>query len=140
MSAPTRRSVVRAGVWTVPVVVTAAAAPAFAGTGTTPPVTVDLNGVACKLPGAPNDWSYRMTLNFTNTTAAPLTVVVTAFSISGAPTSVFSPGTFTIDPGSHLEVFTVSSSNSANRDATITYTVNGQSVTSAIHFSSFHPC
>ena len=51
MNKPSRRAVVRTGVWAVPVVATASMAPAFAGSGTPPPVTIDGVGAACKLPG-----------------------------------------------------------------------------------------
>ena len=69
MNKPSRRAVVRTGVWAVPVVATAAAAPAFAGTGTPPPVTIGAVGRGCKLPGNSTDVykGYRMVLTFDNT-------------------------------------------------------------------------
>jgi hypothetical protein len=51
MNKPSRRAVVRTGVWAVPVVGTAAAAPAFARTGEVPPVSIDGIGQGGTFPG-----------------------------------------------------------------------------------------
>jgi|tagenome__1003787_1003787.scaffolds.fasta_scaffold19166418_2 hypothetical protein len=53
MTRPSRRAVVRTGVWAVPVVATRAAAPAFAGRGAPRPLTVDRGSAACRLPNDP---------------------------------------------------------------------------------------
>jgi hypothetical protein len=142
MNKPSRRAVVRTGVWAVPAVATAAAAPAFAGTGEPPPVTIDGVGQACKLPGQSTDvnYGYRMVLTFHNTsgTAQPITIV--NFNISGKPTTDIDPTSFTVATGDTMKVFIVTSSNSAQRDATVTYIVDGQTVTTAVVFDSFKPC
>lgn len=142
MNKPSRRAVVRTGVWAVPVVATAAAAPAFAGTGTPPPVTIDGVGAACKLPGNSTDvrQGYRMVLTFHNTSGAALPVTITSFSISGAPTTDVTPKSLTVPNGDSTRVFIVQSSTSSQRAATVSYLVAGQSVSTVVDFGSFEPC
>jgi hypothetical protein len=142
MKKPSRRAVVRTGVWAVPVVATAAAAPAFAGTNAPPPVTVDAVGAACKLPGSSTDVrkGYRMVLTFHNTSGSPQAVVVTSFTISGAPTTDVTPKSFTVPNGISSRVFIVQSSTSSQRSATVSYLVNGQSRSTVVDFGSFNPC
>jgi len=141
MNKPSRRAVVRTGVWSVPVVAVATIAPAYATTsGNPPPVTITGVGSGCKLPGNPNDWSYRIVLNFKSTSSTAEAITILKFDISGAPTSTFSPATFTVPSGVSSKAFVVSSSNSANRSATITYTVEGQTYTVAVAVPTFHPC
>jgi len=142
MNKPSRRAVVRTGVWAVPVVATAAAAPAFAGTGAPPPVTIDCVGAACKLPGNSTDVlkGYRMVLTFLNTSASPEPVTITSFTISGAPTTDITPKSFTVPHGTSTRVFIVKSTTSAQRSATVSYLSAGQSKSVVVDFGSFDPC
>jgi hypothetical protein len=142
MKKPSRRAVVRTGVWAVPVVATAAAAPAFAGTGTKPPVYVDAVGHGCKLPGNSTDVrkGYRMVLTFHNTTGSVQAVTVTSFTISGAPTTDLTPKSFSVPPGTSTKVFIVQSTTSAQRTATVSYLVAAQSQSTVVDFGSFKPC
>ena len=78
MKKPSRRAVVRTGVWAVPVV--AAAAPARAGT-TTPQVEIQSMGSGCQLPGrsmhdGETFFDYRMVVTFDNRTAAPQVIAL----------------------------------------------------------------
>ncbi len=141
MNKPSRRAVVRTGVWAVPVVASATIAPAYASTsGNPPPVQITGVGGGCKLPGSPNDWSYRIVLLFHSNSSTDETVTIVKFDISGAPTSTFDPSTFTVPPGDSSKTFTVSSTNSANRTATLTYMVEGQTYTVVVNVPTFHPC
>jgi len=142
MKKPSRRAVVRTGVWTVPVIATAAAAPAFAGTCNPPPVSVDGVGYGCKLPGDSTDVhkGYRMVLTFHNTSRSAQPTTVTSFTISGAPTTDFTPKSFTVPPGTSTKVFIVQSTTSAERAATVSYLVAGQSKVKVVDFGSFKPC
>ena len=140
MNKPSRRAVVRTGVWAVPVA--AAAAPAFAGTGTPPPVTVDGLGAACELPGNRTDVrkGYRMVLTFHNTGESVLPVTITSFSISGAPMTDVTPKSFTVPNGTSTRVFIVQSPTSPQRSATVSYLVAGRSRSMVVDFRSFEPC
>ena len=142
MNKPRRRAVVRTGVWAVPVVATAAAAPAFAGTGEPPPVTIDGVGVGCKFPGRSTDiaFGYRMILTFHNTSGIPQPIVVESFTISGKATTDFIPKAFTVPAGDSPKLFIVESSTSSQRFATVTYMVDGQTVTTVVDFTKFDPC
>jgi hypothetical protein len=142
MKKPSRRAVVRTGVWAVPVVATAAAAPAFAGTGTPSPVTVDCVGVACKLPGGSSDVrkGYRMVLTFHNTSGSAQPITITSFSIGGAPTTDVTPKSFAVPIGTSTRVFMVQSTTSSQRAATVSYLVAGQSRSQVVDFGSFKPC
>jgi hypothetical protein len=146
MNKPSRRAVVRTGVWAVPVVATAAAAPAFAGTGTPPPVTIDSVGAACKLPGhSTHDgatwYGYRMVVTFENNTASTQDATLLDFSINHKPTEGFPTGSvLALAPGATPELFIVTSTESSQRTATITYSVNGQTYTQTVTFPSFNPC
>jgi hypothetical protein len=141
MNKPSRRAVVRTGVWAVPVIATAAAAPAFAGTET-PPVTIDANGAACKLPGHSTDvaYGYRMVLTFHNTSGTPQAIHIDSFTISGKTTTDFTPTDFIVPDGDSTKVFIVQSSDSSQRSATVCYTVESQTVCTAVTFPSFAPC
>jgi hypothetical protein len=139
MSAPTRRSVVRAGVWTVPVVVTAAAAPAFAGSGTTCPVTIDLNGQACEQPCGGKKHAYRVSLTTHNSSTSNKTVTLTSFTFATGSTTV-SPASFVAAHGTSTHVVVVTSTTAASHDATIVYAVDGHTYTATVHFSSFKSC
>jgi hypothetical protein len=142
MKKPSRRAVVRTGVWAVPVVATAAAAPSFAGTHAPPPVTVDCVGHGCKLPGSSTDVrkGYRMVLTFHNASADPQPVTVTSFTISGAPTTDLTPKSFTVPSGTSTRVFVVQSTTSSQRAATVSLLVAGQSQSTVVDFGSFKPC
>jgi hypothetical protein len=142
MKKPSRRAVVRTGVWAVPVVATAAAAPAFAGTSTPCPVTVDAVGAACKLPGSSTDVrkGYRMLLTFHNSSQSAQAITVTSFTISGAPTTQFTPKSFMVPPGTSTKVFIVQSTTSSQRAATVSYVVASQSTSVVVDFGSFNPC
>lgn len=142
MNKPSRRAVVRTGVWAVPVIATAAAAPAFAGTNDPPPVTIDAIGQACKLPGQSTDvdYGYRMVLTFHNTSASAQPITIVSFKISGAPTTDITPKQFTLSTGDSTKLFIVQSTNSAQRDATVTYLVDGQTISTVVSFASFNPC
>lgn len=146
MNKPSRRAVVRTGVWAVPVVATAAAAPAFAGTGTPPPVTIDSVGSGCKLPGESTHdgatyFGYRMVVTFENNTSSTQNVTLLDFKISGKATTGFPVGSvLTLAPGATPELFIVTSSASSQRTATITYSVNQQTYTATVTFPDFNPC
>lgn len=148
MNKPSRRAVVRTGVWAVPVVATAAAAPSFAGTGDSGctangDVCVSGTGTGCKLPGKSTDvdFGYRMVVTFTNKTTAPAEVTLIGFTISGKPTAGFPVGqVLTLTPGANPEVFTVTSSASSQRTAAITYQYQGATYQQTVAFDNFHPC
>ena len=142
MKKPSRRAVVRTGVWAVPVIATAAAAPAFAGTGTPPPVSVDAVGHGCKLPGGSTEVrkGYRMVLTFHNTSGSAQPITITSFTISGAPTTDVTPKSFTVPTGTSTRVFIVQSSTSSERAATVSYLAGGQSRSTVVDFGSFKPC
>lgn len=142
MNKPSRRAVVRTGVWAVPVVATAAAAPAFAGTGD-PPVTIDGVGAACKLPGNSTDVykGYRMVLTFHNTSGSSQNITILDFKITGAAVSDFTPKTFMVPNGDTTKLFIVTSTTSSQRQATVTYAVDGvQQPPAVIGFPTFDPC
>jgi hypothetical protein len=142
MNKPSRRAVVRTGVWAVPVVATAAAAPAFAGTGEPPPVTIDGIGQGCKFPGHSTEvaFGYRMTLTFHNTSGVVQPITIVSFEISGKATTDVTPKSFTVPDGDSPKTFIVQSSTSSQRFATVTYIVDGQTVTTVVDFGSFPPC
>src|SRR3954452_18371911 len=128
MNKPSRRAVVRTGVWAVPVVATVAAAPAFAATsGNPPPVTIDAVGSVCKDPGeGQNTKDYEFTLTFTNTTASSQTVLISNFNFKDRdnvpdPASVVVPANTTMNQTFKLTNFDDSSSNPV---ATIMYSVS----------------
>ena len=155
MNKPSRRAVVRTGVWAVPAVATVAAAPAFAiQSGGTPPVEVTGVLDGCKFPGHSshdeNTWyGYKFVIGFHNTTAGSATVGITcdSLTISGADTTEISPcpESFVVGAGQTVpRTYTVQSENSAQRTATLTYTVSNsdgtQSYTAALTWSDFPPC
>src|SRR3954454_18319893 len=117
MNKASRRAVVRTGVWAVPVVATAAAAPAFAGT-TTPPVDVEAMGSGCKLPGHSTHngetfYGYRMVVTFDNNTTSSQVITLIDFTISHKAVTGFpTGGQLTLQPGANPELFIVTSSAS----------------------------
>lgn len=151
MNKPSRRAVVRTGVWAVPVVATAAAVPAFA-TGSGPSCTQDGNvcvegiGSGCKLPGESTHngetyFGYRMVVTFDNNTTSDITITLDDFQISGKPTIGFPTGSvLTLSPDANPELFIVTSSASSQRSATIFYTYNAVQYSATVHFDTFNPC
>jgi hypothetical protein len=145
MNKPSRRAVVRTGVWAVPVVATAAAAPAFAGTST-PPVDIESVGSGCKLPGhsTHNGVTYygnRMVVTFDNITATDQDVTLIDVTSSGKAVTGFPTGSvLTLAPGPNPELFIVTSSASSQRTATITYQYGGTIYTKTVTFPDFNPC
>jgi hypothetical protein len=144
MNKPSRRAVVRTGVWAVPVVATVAAAPAFAATsGGPPPVTIDGMGTACKLPGeGQHSKDYRFTLSFDSNSANPETVTINSFDFKGS-TYTPSPNTVVVpaNASNFLSTFTLFGfTNSSQESATITYTVDGITGTATVSFPAFPPC
>jgi hypothetical protein len=143
MNKPSRRAVVRTGVWAVPVVATAAAAPAFAGTGEPPPpVTIDGIGQGCKFPGQSTEvpFGYRMTLTFHNTSGVSQPIVIVSFVISGKAATEVDPTSFTVPADDSTKTFVVQSTTSSQRFATVIYEVAGQTETTVVDFGSFPPC
>jgi hypothetical protein len=155
MNKPSRRAVVRTGVWAVPAVTVAAATPAFAtvvsGGGCVGEVCLSASGHACKLPGHSTHnnetyYGYRMLLNFTNDSGDLKTVTIDSITFSGGATIV-DPGSSTIivDPsctspaGCDYVVF-IQSTNSANHTAVVCFTVDGQQDCASVIFPSFNPC
>ena len=142
MNKPSRRSVVRTGVWAVPVVATAAAAPSFAGTGT-PPVTIGGVGQVCKLPGnGQHSKDYRFTIYFSSSSSTPLVVTINDVDFKGVH-SVPDPDTVTIPAGSQNMQFEFTlygyNDSSSNPVATITYTVNTVQYTAQVEFMTSTP-
>jgi hypothetical protein len=150
MNKPSRRAVVRTGVWAVPVVATASAVPAFAGSTdnctTDGKVCVEGVGSGCKLPGHSTHngetfYGYRMVVTFDNNTNADITITLDSFSISGKPTQGFPSGSqLTLSPGANPELFIVTSSASSQRSATIFYTYDAVQYHATVSFDTFNPC
>jgi hypothetical protein len=146
MNKPSRRAVVRTGVWAVPVVATASMAPAFAGSGT-PPVEITGVAAACKMPGEPRGKSYAIILNVHNSSdAVTLNITDITIKVTGAPVTTigYCPSTFTIPPGdSQITVFVTDGINSQNKaaDISIFYTspVDQGTQVFTFHVDSFHP-
>jgi hypothetical protein len=150
MNKPSRRSVVRTGVWAVPAVATAAAAPAFAGSvPCTADVCISPEGSGCKLPGHSNGlpdtyFGYRMLVTFTNHTDTEQTITITDFQISGKEALPNLKGTQVVVPVTGtVHVFIVNSTDSSARSATICYTINGEGpevICTPVSFPTFKPC
>ncbi len=144
MNKPSRRAVVRTGVWAVPAVATVAAAPAFAATSGPPPVTIGAVGTVCKDPGSgQNTKDYEFTVAFANTTASSQTVLINKINFKGkdntpAPASVVVPANSSLNQAFKLFKFSNSSSNPV---ATFYYSVSGTSCTATVTFGTpIHPC
>jgi hypothetical protein len=137
MKKPSRRAVVRTGVWAVPVV--AAAAPARAGT-TTPQVEIRSMGSGCQLPGrsmhdGETFFDYRMVVTFDNRTAAPQVIALIDLTINGKPVTGFPTGSqVSLQPGQNPQLFVVNSAARSQRAATITYQYNGTILTQMVTF------
>lgn len=150
MNKPSRRAVVRTGVWAVPAVAVATSAPAFAGSTDNCTndgnVCVEGTGTGCKLPGhSTHDgetfYGYRMVVTFDNNTAADIDITLDSFTISGKATTGFPAGTIlTLSPGANPTLFIVTSSASSQRSATIFYTYNAVQYQATVAFDTFNPC
>lgn len=156
MNKPSRRAVVRTGVWAVPAVTVAAAAPAFAtvsGGGCAGEVCLSGEGSSCKLPGhSTHDnttwYGYRMKLTFFNDSGADQQVEVTSVDFSHGTQTVVSyggpytvPATCTTASGGCSDfILIVQSTNSAQHSADICFTAQGQSACVTVHFPTFNPC
>jgi hypothetical protein len=142
MKKPSRRAVVRTGVWAVPVV--AAAAPAFPAS-TTPPVDIEQMGSARKLAGrgahhGETLYDYRMVVTFDNTTASPQVVALIDLTVGGKAVTGFPTGSeITLQPGSNQQVLVVTGPASSERTATITYQYGGNIVTRTVAFPDLNP-
>jgi hypothetical protein len=144
MNKPSRRAVVRTGVWAVPVVATAAAAPSFAGTDTPPPVTIGAVGLVCKDPGeGQNTKDYEFTITFTNTTGSSQTALISNFSFKDRDNTPV-PASVTIPANSSLNqtfILTNFDDSSSNPLAVISYSVSGSSFTASVTFDTpIKPC
>jgi hypothetical protein len=145
MNKPSRRAVVRTGVWAVPVVATAAATPAFAGT-TTPQVDIECMGSGFQLPdhsthGVETCYGYRMVVTFDNNTTSSQVVALIDFTISGRAVTGFPTGNqVTLQPGPNPQLFILTSSASSHRTATVTYQYAGNIYTKTVTFGDFKPC
>jgi hypothetical protein len=137
MKKPSRRAVVRTGVWAVPVVATAA--PASAGT-TTPQVEIESMGSGCQLPGrsmhdGETFFDYRMVVTFDNLTASPQVIALIDLTINGKPVTGFPTGSqVSLQPGPNPQLFVVNSAARSQRAATITYQYNGTILTQMVTF------
>jgi hypothetical protein len=141
MNKPSRRAVVRTGVWAVPVVAVAAAAPALATSGP-PPVTITGLAGGCKLPGNPRGKSYAITLNITNSSSTPQAFSIDGVTVTGTPVGSACPNTFSVPSGNSQVTFYISDlQNSQQKDATVTisYESNGTPETFSFQINGFHP-
>jgi len=146
MNKPSRRAVVRTGVWAVPVVATASMAAAFAGPGVPP---IEITGVvaSCKLPVEVRGKSYALIFSVHNSsTTDALSITEIDITVTGAPVKqvAYCPSTVTIPPGdSTLTVFVTDGINGQQKaaDITIFYTSPLDSGVQffTFHVDSFHP-
>ena len=137
-----RRTVARGMAWTIPVVVTVAAAPAY-GTVSPGPVYIDYISESCKFPGQSvpgKEYGYKMLIVWTNNEDFAVEVTINQFDISGKVTTDVSPKVFTLTPGQNFVEFVVFSSNSAQREGYISYTALGQTTNQRVDFPAFPPC
>ncbi len=135
MNKPSRRAVVRTGVWSIPVVATVAAAPAFATVSNTQCVTITGFGGGCKLPGKPRGKSYAITLHLANS-GKPQTVTIESITVTGAPLVQECPTTFAVPSGSSDIVIYVSDvKNSQQKHATVTLTYTSAGTTQQFSFT-----
>ena len=141
MNKPSRRAVVRTGVWAVPVVATAAVAPAFATVSCTDCVTITGFAGGCKMPGNPRGKSYAITLNVTNP-GAPQTMSIDGITVTGAPLVQECPTSFSVPSGnSQIVIFVSDITNSQQKAATVTinYTSAGTTKQFSFDIDGFHP-
>jgi hypothetical protein len=142
MNKPSRRAVVRTGVWAVPVVATAAVAPAFAAASCSDCVTITGFAGGCKMPGKKRGKSYAITLNVTNP-GPPQTMTIAGIVVTGAPLVQECPESFLVPSGkSQITIFVSDITNSQQKAATvtITYYSNPQTLsTFSFDIDGFHP-
>jgi hypothetical protein len=142
MNKPSRRAVVRTGVWAVPVVATAAVAPAFAAASCSDCVTITGFAGGCKMPGKKRGKSYAITLNVTNP-GAPQTMTISGIVVTGAPLVQECPESFLVPTGnSQIVLFVSDITNSQQKAATvtITYFSNPKTLsTFSFDIDGFHP-
>jgi hypothetical protein len=141
-SGVSRRTVMKGAAWSVPAVVVASAAPAFASSQG----IFQLDGKACKLPGNSNDTykGYAFGITATNPFNVPIVVTVTSLLFNGedlgfvvivqtdpnnvAVCSSDGLNTLNIPANTTLEnlvVLTQNAAASANGTLTVEYTVTG---------------
>jgi len=136
---PSRRTIVAAAAWSVPVIAVASAAPAMAAS---PGVITFDPGQACKHPGQsqqPFNQDYHFVIRVKNTTGSDVTVTITQMLIDGQPVN-FSVGAGVLPSNMAPKTFVVPASagaagqefiihgdgtNSANTSVQITYTYAG---------------
>jgi hypothetical protein len=141
MNKPSRRAVVRTGVWAVPVVATAAAVPAFAAVSCTDCVTITGFGGGCKMPGNPRGKSYAIKLEVTNP-GAPQVLTIDHITVTGAPLVQECPDNFLVASGnSEIILFMSDISNSQQKQATVTinYTSGGVAAQFSFVIDGFKP-
>ena len=131
-----RRSVTRGLAWSVPVVVIATPAPAYANHSV--PIIVTQTGVACKHPGeGQNVKSYHFTFCFQNTSVFDATVHLTDMIVNGvsARQGVL-PQTILVPAGQTVCKYVDAKDypNSANGTATLVYNfdINGENTQDSI--------
>ena len=136
-----RRSVARGAVWALPGVVVLGSALPMVASGTLPPqINISPTGSACKIPGCSNPdpvtglcKQYVLFPCFVNTGTTPVTVTITGVYPVGQTWTLIpanSTLTFTVpaDGVKHCTRVEVSSTNSSNASATITYSVSANGV------------
>lgn len=141
MNKPSRRAVVRTGVWSVPVVATVAAAPAFATVSNTDGPSITGFAGGCKMPGQPRGKSYAITLQVSNS-GQPQVLTIDSITVTGAALVQECPTSFTVPGGnSSLVIFVSDLSNSQQKQATvtITYTSGGTTKQFSFDINGFHP-
>jgi len=141
MKQPSRRAVVRTGVWSVPVVAVAATAPAFATVSNGGGVTITGFAGGCKMPGKPRGKSYAITLNVSNP-GAPQVLTIDSITVTGAPLVQECPTSFATPSGdSQVIIFVSDITNSQQKDATVTITYDSAGATKVFSFdiNGFHP-
>ena len=82
-----RRRVLTAAAWSLPVVAVGAAAPAMAASP--PPFDLTFTGTACKYPGnsGPIRKGYRFGVTTSHNASYPIVLVVRSFTVNGVPAS-----------------------------------------------------
>ncbi|HET7277773.1 MAG TPA: hypothetical protein VFJ22_06825 [Dermatophilaceae bacterium] len=141
-----RRTVVKGAAWSVPAVVVAGAAPAYAAT---PIVTIGV-GLACKHPGAGDEKHYHFELTVTNNGGATTTVTISEITLvptSGQTVTFTEPAPFDVAAHSS-ECIVVDSditANSSNGTLLVSYdfTLEGGGTghfEAAIDVGSLPPC
>jgi hypothetical protein len=86
------------------------------------------------------EFGYRMTLTFHNISGGSQPITIVNFEISGKTTTDVDPRNFTVANGDSTKTFIVQSTTSSQRYATVTYIVDGQTVSTVVDFGSFAPC